>query len=150
MKKNDPQLCICPFDPSYCIFSHRYSWISTTGVSDVRRRSAHRSGAITTLRSPYEPKCLITAANSRWLSRVLMSVPVIEMRFSPKPKEMQDQMFRFVSFCLFFSCCGKVTPNNPASKPRSKWSVKLIPQGVHVSSPSVSGGRFPPSLCPRC
>ncbi len=67
---------------SVCLFNMSYSHTRAAEYQQVRLWRAEIGRAAQQCNNnapvPYEPQCLITATNSRWLSWVLISEPVIE------------------------------------------------------------------------
>lgn len=144
MKKNDPQLCICPFDPSY---------ILTPVQLDINNRCVGRAEKERTQERRNNNAPVPLRAQmfnySRKQQMALSSFNVCACdrdEILPQTKRNAGSNVSF-SFCfVFFRVVERPRPiiqhlNRGVSGALS-WS-----QGVHMSSPSVSGGRFPPSLC---
>lgn len=134
MKKNDPQLCICPFDPSYLTPVQLDINNRCVGRAEKERTQERRNNnAPVPLRAQ-----MFNYSRKQQMALSSFNVCACDRdEILPQTKRNVGSNVSF-SFRLFFSCCGKATPNNPASKPRSKWSVKLIPKvftRVHPQSP---------------
>lgn len=148
MNNNDPQLCICPFNPSYILTPVQLDINRCVGRAEKERTQEQRNnGAPVPLRAQmfnYSRKQQMALSSFNFCACDWDEIP-------PKPKEMQDQMFRFVCFYVVERSRPIIQHLNRGVSGALSWS-----QGVHMSYPSVSGGRsskgcgrkrFPPSLC---
>lgn len=95
---NDSSTFFCSlFNPSY-ILTSEYQQVRLAAETERTAQQCNNNAPV-----PYEPQCLITATNSRWLSWVLISVPVIETWMIFPSKQRKGSWYNFVFSCSFLS-----------------------------------------------